>query len=64
MELYYNIVKNVYKTYTKRINSVYKFLIGNMLFTILPLLLLYSELSEDDSSYLDLFFQNIMLTPH
>src|SRR6266540_1504304 len=27
MELYYNIVKNVYKTYTKRINSVYKFLI-------------------------------------
>ena len=28
MELYYNIIKNVYKTYTKRINSVYKFLIG------------------------------------
>ena len=29
MELYYNIVKNVYKTYTKRINSIYKFLIGS-----------------------------------
>ena len=28
MELCYKIIKNVYKTYTKRINSIYKFLIG------------------------------------
>src|SRR6266498_531234 len=36
MELYYNIVKNVYKTYTKRINSVYKFLIGSCWARIAP----------------------------
>ncbi len=28
MELYYRIIKNVYKTYTKCIISVYRFLIG------------------------------------
>jgi len=30
MELYYGIIKNVYKTYTKHIISIYKFLIGHV----------------------------------
>ena len=30
MELYYRIIKNVCKTYIKRINSVCKFLIGQL----------------------------------
>jgi len=37
MELYYNIIKNVYKTYTKRINSVYKFLIRNIKYKYLDI---------------------------
>ena len=45
MKLYYNIVKNVYKTYTKHINSVYKFLIGlqKLLKIVCSINLIYKE---------------------